>query len=62
MLALAARLSELGHDLDAEDDPVAALLRHLRLDRQVGTLDDSQAPALIVGLDRLLDRNYGIRL
>ncbi|NGO67080.1 hypothetical protein [Streptomyces boncukensis] len=56
-----ARLQALGHDLDAEDDPVAALWRHLCTERPVGIIDERLEPALVAGLDRVLDPMHGVR-
>ncbi|GAA2255739.1 hypothetical protein GCM10010430_44460 [Kitasatospora cystarginea] len=56
-----ARLQALGHDPDAENDPVTALLRHLTTERPVGILGDRRASALAVGLDSVLGPIYNIR-
>lgn len=64
MLGFAERLEALGHSLDADDDPVARLWRHLATSRPTGTFGDQQAPALTLGLDTLLGERsfYRIRL
>ncbi|HWU05673.1 MAG TPA: hypothetical protein VN520_04620 [Streptomyces sp.] len=64
MLRFAERLTALGHDLDADDDPVARLWRHLATDRPVSTFGDQRAPALTIGLDTLLGERsfYRVRL
>lgn len=46
----ASRLQALGHDLDAGDDPVARMWRHLRIDVHVDSYSDERQPALLVGL------------
>ncbi|MFC5252979.1 hypothetical protein [Streptomyces nigrescens] len=56
-----ARLQALGHDLDAQHDPVAALWRHLRFDRPAGVLSNRREPALVAGLGRILNSVYPIR-
>lgn len=56
-----ARLQALGHDLEAADDPVTALWRHLRTERQTDALDDRREPALVAGLDVVLGPIYGVR-
>ncbi|WSP41490.1 hypothetical protein OG247_32145 [Streptomyces sp. NBC_01244] len=58
-----ARLQALGHDLDATDDPVARLWRHLGTDRSTGTFGDRQGPALTVSLDAIIGPRscYAIR-
>ncbi|MFD8609736.1 hypothetical protein [Streptomyces sp. NPDC059631] len=45
-----ARLQALGHDLDAGDEPVARLWRHLRHEVHVDSYSDERQPALLVGL------------
>lgn len=50
----AERLQARGHDLDAADDPVARLWRHLEADGPAGMFSEQREPALIVGLDILL--------
>lgn len=59
----AERLQVLGHDLDAPDDPVARLWRHLSTDRP-GVLGEQHEPALTLGLGTLLGEHsvYGVRL
>lgn len=49
----AERLRALGHDLDAADDPVARLWRHLASERP-GRFGEPAAPALTIGLDDLI--------
>lgn len=56
-----SRLQALGHNLDADGDPVAALWRHLRVTRPVGVLQDRRESALVAGLDCILGRIYNIR-
>ncbi|MFI1060450.1 hypothetical protein ACH4TC_00985 [Streptomyces spororaveus] len=57
------RLQALGHDLEATDDPVARLWRHLRTDRSTGMVGDRPGSALAVGLDAVIGPRsfYGIR-
>ncbi|WP_371792926.1 hypothetical protein OG285_31820 [Streptomyces sp. NBC_01471] len=64
MLRCAERLKALGHDLNADDDPVARLWQHLATDRPTGTFGDQRAPALTLGLDTLLGERsfYRVRL
>ncbi|MFD7919676.1 hypothetical protein ACFV3R_10665 [Streptomyces sp. NPDC059740] len=45
-----ARLQALGHDLDAGDDPVARMWRHLRPEVHLDSYSDKRQPALLVGL------------
>ncbi|WP_405749416.1 hypothetical protein OG232_04565 [Streptomyces sp. NBC_01411] len=58
-----ARLQALGHDLDAHDDPVARMWRHLRTEVRVDSYRDERRPALLVGLDAVLGPHsfYNIR-
>ncbi|MFE9424224.1 hypothetical protein ACFYNO_14800 [Kitasatospora sp. NPDC006697] len=56
-----AHLRALGHDPDAEGDPVAALWQHLRTDGPVDVLGDRRAPRFAVGLDTVLGPIYGVR-
>lgn len=54
-----ARLQALGHDLDAGDEPVARIWRHLRTEVPVNSYSDERQPAMLVGLDRVLGpRSY----
>ncbi|MCA1224227.1 hypothetical protein [Streptomyces sp. 8L] len=57
----AERLTAIGHDLDAVDDPVAQLWQHLATDKPTDTFGDQRAPALILGLD-ILVRSFRVRL
>ncbi|MFF8601873.1 hypothetical protein ACF065_27635 [Streptomyces sp. NPDC015232] len=58
-----ARLQALGHDLNAGDDPVARMWRHLRTDIHVDSYSDKRQPALLVGLTAVLGPHsfYNIR-
>ncbi|MFD7013979.1 hypothetical protein [Streptomyces sp. NPDC059928] len=57
-----ARLTALGHDLDADHDPVARLWRHLRTDCPTDTYSDRRSTALALGLTILEERSvYRIR-
>ncbi|MFD5030015.1 hypothetical protein ACFWM0_06255 [Streptomyces sp. NPDC058405] len=60
----ATRLRALGHDLDADDDPVASTWRHLCTDQPTGTFGDEREPALTLGLNTLLGERsfYHVRL
>jgi len=49
-----ARLQALGHDPDADDDPVARMWRHLRTEVHVNSYSDERQPALLVGLNAVL--------
>ncbi|MFJ3946236.1 hypothetical protein [Streptomyces griseoaurantiacus] len=54
-----ARLQSLGHDLDADDDPVARMWRHLRPEVHVDSYSDKRQPALLVGLTAVVGpRSY----
>lgn len=48
------RLQALGHNLDAEDDPIARMWRHLRTEVPVDSYRDERRPALLLGLNRVL--------
>ncbi|MDX3024997.1 hypothetical protein [Streptomyces acidiscabies] len=50
----ATRLQVLGHDLDADDDPVARMWQHLRPEVHVDSYSDKRQPALLVGLAAVL--------
>lgn len=59
----AERLRALGHDLDAGDEPVARMWRHLRTEVHVHFYSDKRRPALLAGLDTILGPHspYNIR-
>ncbi|MFI6281610.1 hypothetical protein [Streptomyces sp. NPDC050988] len=50
----AARLEALGHDLDADDDPVAGMWRHLCTPVRVHPYSEQFVPALTAGLDAVI--------
>ena len=58
-----ARLHALGHDLDAGEDPVARIWRHLRTEVHLDPYSDERQPALLAGLNAILGPRpvYNIR-
>ncbi|MCY0942407.1 hypothetical protein [Streptomyces antarcticus] len=57
-----AQLRALGHNLDATDDPVARLWRHLRTEHTADSLGDRREPALTLGLDTILGERSFYRI
>ncbi|WP_374777075.1 hypothetical protein OG756_34240 [Streptomyces sp. NBC_01310] len=57
-----ARLKGLGHDLDATDDPVSRLWRHLLTEQPADVLGDRREPALTLGLDTILGERSVYRI
>ncbi|MFG3000929.1 hypothetical protein [Streptomyces sp. NPDC048340] len=57
-----AQLRAIGHDLDAADDPVARLWRHLRTEHIADSLGERLEPALTLGLDTILGERSFYRI
>ncbi|MET7487724.1 hypothetical protein [Streptomyces sp. NPDC005538] len=62
LLHWGALLESLGHDLEADDDPVAEMWRHLRTPVRVNPYSEQFEPALTAGLDAVVGPRsyYGI--